>query len=86
MPRHVTWREMADDLISSNWGQQGESATTENKINNDGRIQMILLLDIARSLRILRCSNFTDMPRRLERVRLATEGMRRDMKARSRRR
>lgn len=64
--RHVTWREMADELIHGNWGTEAEdrrdyiikhTAPTERDY-----LIIILLRDIAESLRVLRCQNFKEIP------------------------
>lgn len=82
MPKNqVTYAEIADSLVEGGWYygdaenvgvvQKIKSLTIEEKI-------AVLLTDIAKSLRVLRCSNFIDIPRRLNRTRVAVEGLRRE--------
>lgn len=81
MKRHITWKEQADELLRGNWGSEGESVSDRIKISSDQRLSLALLIDIAESLRALRCANFTGMPHHLRRTARAVEGLRRDLKA-----
>lgn len=52
--RHVTWKESADDLLSTQWGEKAETPFALNKTMRDERMQTVMLIDIARSLRAIR--------------------------------
>ncbi len=82
------WRKVAEDLINSDWGTTVEYDDANRFIRefNDQKLILIMLIDIAKSLRVLRCSNFLDIPRRLDRVRIAAEGTRREASVRRRKR
>lgn len=82
---HITYKQIADDLLASDWGQEHGSVNAAIKTITVEERVMCLLVDIAQSLRILRCSNFTDVPRRLDKIRLAAEGIRRERKQRKKR-
>lgn len=83
-PRHVKWTEMADELVNGGWGQAANDSADAVTRADDNRIQAVLLLDIAKSLRVLRCANFVRIPYTLEQSRKAVAGLRRDMKVRGR--
>jgi hypothetical protein len=76
--RHITWLEQADSLIHGQWGTEGETVYQQNQLNGDSRLQLCLLLDIAKSLRALRCINFLSLPQDIKQLRRAAEGLRRD--------
>jgi len=65
---HINWLDQAENLIHGSWGCNGTDEVASNKRDSDTRLSMILLLDIAKSLRVLRCSNFNDTPRKLDRI------------------
>jgi len=82
---HITWKSMADELVRGAWGNDGLDLVKQIKSSTDSRLVLSLLIDVAQSLRALRCSNFVRMSSDLERLRIAMEGQRRDAKARRRR-
>lgn len=78
--KHVNWKEIADELLEVNWGQQNESAADAVRQVADQRLILCLLIDIAQSLRILRCRNFQDIPWILKQIRGNTKKRRRTKK------
>lgn len=73
MTKHINWSDMADDLVHGNWGQQGEGSNPLIKSVNDDRLEIVLLIDIAKSLRILRCQNFREIPNVLKSIKTNTQ-------------
>jgi len=64
---HISWRNIANEIVTGgNWGRDGASIREEIKNSTNDRISICLLLDIAESLRILRCSDFQLIPHRLK--------------------
>lgn len=85
MPKKMTYTEVANSLVQGGWHWETDAGVnTHIKGLTDTQKMVVLLADIAQSLRPLRCSNFTDIPRRLDRTRVAIEGLRRESKARAR--
>lgn len=88
MPKKIMYTEVADSIVQEDWhwADIADNIDLVAHINsmNDSFLQIILLADIAKSLRVLRCSNFTDLLRRIDRTRVAVEGLRRDTKGRAR--
>lgn len=86
--KRITYQEVADSLANGNWhwGAVLENKTISTHINEqtNDMLTVVLLADIAKSLRVLRCSNFTAIPRKLDRTCLAVEGLRREAKQRAR--
>lgn len=74
--RHVSWVEVADELIFGGYGMQCEDRKDYIKrhLDRESRdyLTIILLRDIAESLRILRCSNFKEIPHLLRNIRTHT--------------
>lgn len=75
MTRHVTYKDLADELIYGNWGSQYEDQKNMAKTIGHMGWQSALLIDIAKSLREidmslrpLRCRNFSDIPNRLNKI------------------
>lgn len=67
----VPWKEVAENLIQCNW-QSGEAHKDANafiKAATDQRLIMCLLIDIAQSLRVLRCGSFQAIPEVLRGIR-----------------
>jgi hypothetical protein len=66
-----TWKMMAEELLrsaSGDWyttGMEGKTPGEAVKAASESRLQLCLLIDIAQSLRALRCPNFVGMPRDL---------------------
>lgn len=71
---------MADEILYTDWrtGDHPDARTAVRAVGMDV-IQVVLLRDIAESLRILRCQNFKDIPQILRgiRIKLPTQNKRR---------
>lgn len=80
MTRHVKWKEIASELIYGEWGEERIGVSNFIKSSSDSRLTICLLLDIAESLRVLRCENFKDIPNRLSRIALNTRKKKRRIK------
>lgn len=80
-----TYKEIADSLVNQDWGWDGAGDDVNAHINSltEAQKTVVLLVDIAKSLRVLRCHNFIDVPRRLDAIRRASEGLRREQKNRA---
>ena len=76
---HITWKDMAENLIQTDWGSQGESVKSQIIKGSDSRLQLCLLVDIAKSLRALRCSSFLGVPRSLDRMRVRLDAIERQI-------
>ena len=67
---YITWRTAAEAIINSEFlGQEASSVDQYIKDATNEKIAVFLLYDIAKSLRILRCSNFKDIPDILRKIR-----------------
>lgn len=78
----IKYDKVADELVNGNWGQTGDHLTEKNMIKDapDSRLMLVLLIDIAKSLRVLRCQNFKNIPNELRDIRLNTRKPKRRMK------
>lgn len=73
----IHWEAVADSLVFGNWGTKYlDEATTPTKAiktTSDERLALILLLDIAKSLRVLRCKSFQEIPAVLREIKANTK-------------
>lgn len=71
------FKEIAQELIYGNWQEtSAPDAKAFIKSASYEILSFFLLLDIAESLRILRCQNFKDIPYRLDQIRNRLEQIR----------
>ena len=70
----VTYAQVADDLIHGGWYFDNKENVTEciKSLSNEMRA-VILLADIAQSLRVLRCPNFMEIPWTLREIKRNTK-------------
>jgi hypothetical protein len=72
---HIKWKDVADDLILGNWGNEDKEILNLTEFiekSSVEKISSILLLDIAISLRVLRCHTFKEIPNTLHAIHLNT--------------
>lgn len=71
-PRHIPYSEIADRLIVGAWGYPEEAGFCDasEAIKGEGysRLTLALMIDIATSLRVLRCQNFQNIPFKLDAI------------------
>lgn len=68
MSKHIYWKEIAEQLINGGWGHEDASVYKATQSASDQRLMVALLIDIAESLRVLRCLNFKGIPRTLQEI------------------
>lgn len=86
MTTHVSYKELAEELINGNWGRSAVDREDFAKQCSHAEWHSALLIDMAQSLRQievslrpLRCSNFQDIPNRLRKiVKNTTKGRRKN--------
>lgn len=77
------WNDIADKLINTDWHTKDDTCLNSTdliKKSTDTRLQTILLRDIAKSLRILRCVNFQGIPYTLTEISKNTKKIKRKKK------
>lgn len=73
MSRHVTWKSVASELVFGGWGSESQNPSKYVQEHPDQRLMLCLLIDIAESLRVLRCRNFQEIPSVLCEIRTNTK-------------
>ena len=70
--KHITWLEVAERLLYGDWGRKGETTKKLIEESSYTELQLALLIEIAKSLRRLRCHEFQAIPDYLKSIRANT--------------
>lgn len=85
MKKKLYYKDVAESVINEGWHwnvDESKSMNSHIATLDDSIICAVLLADIAKSLRVLRCNNFVDIPNRLDAIRVASQGLRRESRSR----
>ena len=70
--RHIPYSNIVNNFLDGSWGYAKAAgfrdASEAIERGHDSRLSMALLIDIAKSLRVLRCWNFQNIPFKLDAI------------------